>query len=115
LVRTYGGFTEPVFLVDGFPSSVAVAGTPTLSYVLSSTGLITFNSPPTSGAALTWSGSYYWPCRFDDDAMQFENFMTGFFRLQSLKFSTEKISTVTGGVAPPSPGGQPDAQPLGMP
>jgi hypothetical protein len=104
LVRTLGGFTEPVFLTNGYPI-INVAGTPTLAYVISAAGLITFNSPPSPGAALTWTGSYYWPCRIDDDDVMFENFMSGLFSVKSLKFSSEKLDTVTGGTAPPAPSG----------
>jgi hypothetical protein len=90
LVRTFGGFTEPVFLLNGTPT-ISVAGTPTAAYTLDNYGNVTFNSAPANGAALTWSGSYYWPCRFDDEVTQFENNLSGFFNLKSLKFSTEKL------------------------
>jgi uncharacterized protein (TIGR02217 family) len=113
LVRAFGGFAEPVWLPVQFPT-VMVSGTPTTSYLLSPTGSITFASAPASGAPLTWTGSYYWPCRFDEEVTQFENNFFGFFKLQSLKFSTEKLDTSTGGVSPVQPSQQ-DAQPLGMP
>jgi hypothetical protein len=90
LVRAFGGFVEPVFLVNGTPT-VTVNGTPTTSGTLSPYGVVTFNSAPASGAALAWSGSFYWPCRFDDEVTQFENSYSGFFNLKSLKFSTEKL------------------------
>jgi uncharacterized protein (TIGR02217 family) len=113
LVRTLGGFVEPVFLIDQFPT-INIGGVQTLNYLLSPTGTITFNTPPAAAALLTWSGTYKWPCRFDDDQMNFENFMFQLLRARSVKFSSEKLESSTGGVAP-SPSGQQDAQPLGMP
>lgn len=90
LVRTLGGFTEPVFLLNGAPS-IYVNSTLTAPASISGYGVVNFSSAPASGAALTWSGSFYWPCRFDEDVTQFENNLSGFFRLSSLKFSTEKL------------------------
>lgn len=89
LVRTLGGFAEPVF----FPTitSVTVAGVPTAAYTLSPTGQVIFNAPPAPAAVLQWTGTFYWGCRFDDDSTDFENFLLNFFRLKSLKFSTEKL------------------------
>lgn len=90
LVRSYGGFAEPVFLVNGTPA-IFINGTLTTPASISAYGLVTFSTAPAAGAALTWTGNFYWPCRFDDEATEFENFMSGFFRLKSLKFSTEKL------------------------
>lgn len=90
LVRAFGGFTEPVFLVNGTPT-IYVSGTPTLPASISDYGVVAFSSPPMTGAALTWTGSYYWPCRFDEEVSQFSNFLSGFFNMKSLKFSTEKL------------------------
>jgi uncharacterized protein (TIGR02217 family) len=90
LVRSYGGFTEPAFLVNGTPA-IFVNGTTTTPASISAYGVVTFSTAPAAGAVLTWTGNFYWPCRFDDEATEFENFMSGFFRLKSLKFSTEKL------------------------
>lgn len=93
LVRTFGGFTEPVFLLNGAPLIYNNGSLVSSSnYSISAYGVVTFNTPPASGNPLTLSGSYYWPCRFDDEVVQFENNMSGFFKLQSLKFSTEKLA-----------------------
>lgn len=90
LVRTLGNFVEPVFLINGTPT-IEVAGSPTSAYTIDNFGRITFNSAPASGAQLTWSGSYYMPCRFDQDTTDFSKFLVQFFELQALKFSTEKL------------------------
>jgi uncharacterized protein (TIGR02217 family) len=90
LVRSLGGFTEPVFLVNGTPV-IEVAGSPTTPTSISPYGVVNFSSPPANGAALTWSGFFYWPCRFDDDSIEFSNFMSTLAEIKSLKFSTEKL------------------------
>ena len=66
LVRARGGFTEPVYLptITGLTvGGVAkVAGT---DFTLGSTGIVTFTVAPTGGAALQWTGTFAWLCRFD--------------------------------------------------
>jgi uncharacterized protein (TIGR02217 family) len=51
-----------------------------------STGLVTFNTPPPSGVALTADFTYYFRCRFADDSYQFENFMYQLWQLKKLTF-----------------------------
>lgn len=91
LVRTLGAFVEPVFFPDQPITTVAINGTPTGAYTVSSTGSIVFVSPPAASASLTWTGTFKWICRFDDDLWGFENFASALFELKSLKFSTEKL------------------------
>lgn len=38
-------------------------------YTISQTGVVTFTSAPASGHALTWTGTFYFRCRFKDDAL----------------------------------------------
>jgi hypothetical protein len=93
LVRSIGGFTEPVFLVNGTPQ-IFVAGvlkTPGTDYTISAYGVVTFLVAPANGALLTWTGSYFWPCRFDKSVIQFVKLMSGLYQVGSLKFSTEKL------------------------
>lgn len=95
LVRTMTGtggntFVEPVWLPIGTPV-VKINGTPTVLFTLGATGLITFNSAPANGAALTWTGTYNWPCRFDDGSADFQKFMTNFWELKKISFTTEKL------------------------
>jgi uncharacterized protein (TIGR02217 family) len=92
LVRTLGGFTEPVFFptvtgieVDGVTKTLGT------DYTVGNYGVITFAAPPNGGAVLTWDGTFYWGCRFDDDQFEFEAAYSGIMNLRSLKFSTEKL------------------------
>jgi uncharacterized protein (TIGR02217 family) len=93
LVRTLGGVGEPVF----FPNVIAdikVAGvtkTVNVDYTVGNYGVITFTTAPPGAAALTWDGTFYWGCRFDDDQFDFSNLWAGVWELQKLRFSTEKL------------------------
>ena len=44
-----------------------VTQTVTTDYTISSSGLVTFTSAPANGAALTWTGEFDLPMRFDTD------------------------------------------------
>jgi len=84
IVRTMGGFTEPVMNLNGNPVIKVNGVTQTLggNYTVNSTGMVTFASPPTAGASITFTGSYYFRVRFTKDELDFENFM---FQLWQLK------------------------------
>jgi hypothetical protein len=60
----------------------------TSAYSISSSGLVTFNSAPASGHALTWNGSYWWPCNFDADTLALSKFMGGLWECKKLSFTT---------------------------
>ncbi len=74
IVRTMGNFSETAQNIANAPTIYA-NGSLTTSYTLASNGLVTFNSPPASGATLTWSGTYYMRCRFAEDSTEFQKFM----------------------------------------
>lgn len=65
LLRTWGGFTEPVTNVNAIVN-VKVGGVITTAYTISK-GLITFTTAPAAGKSITWTGSYYYRARFSDD------------------------------------------------
>lgn len=84
LVRQTGTYVEPVQNIASI-GSVKVAGVATTAYTLDAYGLLTFTTAPASGAALTWTGVYYYRCRFDQDAASFEEFMQRMYTLKTLK------------------------------
>lgn len=53
--------TTPVIKVNNVTQTV------TTHYTISDTGLVTFVTPPTTGHALTWTGEFDIPVRFDVD------------------------------------------------
>lgn len=96
LVRSFSGLSfswaDPVF----YPVTAAIYVSGVLKtlgadYTISTTGLVTFTTPPAAGAALTWTGTFNWLCRFDEDSSTFEKFTVNLWNLQTLKFTTEKV------------------------
>jgi hypothetical protein len=70
----------------GGPSiSVAGAYVDPTTYSITN-GLVTFTSAPAPGAALQWSGYFGFLCRFDADALDFDQFMSNLWQVESLKF-----------------------------
>lgn len=39
-------------------------------YSVSSTGVVTFSTPPAAGASINWAGNFQYLCKFDDDSLQ---------------------------------------------
>jgi uncharacterized protein (TIGR02217 family) len=88
LVRSFGGggftFTEPVQNANAI-TNVKVDGvtkTAGVDYTVGSTGIVTFASPPAAAAALTWTGSYYYRCRFVDDISEASQFMQNLWEMK---------------------------------
>ena len=80
LVRSLGSFVEPVFVANGTPSlyvNGVLQSTPG-NYSINSTGLVTFTAPIPSTYVVTWTGNFYWRCRFtQDDSQDFYKTMSG--------------------------------------
>jgi len=52
---------------------------------------ITFAVAPANSAAITWTGSYQWACRLDEDSTDFNNFMYNYFELKKISFTSMKV------------------------
>lgn len=89
LVRTMGGFTEPLNAINGTPI-IKINGTPTVAFTLGATGIITFNTAPLLNDVLTWTGSFYFRCRMEDDTMEFNQFMKQFWAVKKINFVSVK-------------------------
>ena len=61
--------TAPVVKVNG------VTQTTPAQYTLGPTGIVTFTSPVTGGLPITWTGSFYYRCRFLRDQWSLREFM----------------------------------------
>ena len=91
LVRSFGGHAEPVLGIAELPQ-VSVAGAVQNSGVtVSSEGLVSFTAAPPVGALLTWSGNFYWRCRFLKDGADFSEFLSRWHELRGLSFTTIKV------------------------
>jgi uncharacterized protein (TIGR02217 family) len=59
-------------------------------YTIGPTGVVTFTTSPASGHTITWSGSWYYRCRFDEDAIVWKRFMSKLWAA-SVKFTSVKL------------------------
>lgn len=92
LSRSFGAggstFAEPVQNVNGTPSiyvngTLQTAGT---NYTIGSTGMVTFVSAPAINATLTWTGNYYYRCRFTTDTINPTQLMLQFWEGKGVEF-----------------------------
>lgn len=77
LLRPCGGFIEPVENVNTI-TEVKVGGVAKIQgkdYTVTPSGILVFNPAPGPGQDVTWTGSYYYRCRFKDDSADFSKFM----------------------------------------
>jgi uncharacterized protein (TIGR02217 family) len=93
LVRSYGDYTEPVQNVSG-GVAVKINGVTNTGFTVSPTGLVTFSAVPANGAILTWSGGYYYRCRFLADSADFNQFMKNLYNLSKLEFIGSTMNKV---------------------
>ncbi|HEY5066268.1 MAG TPA: DUF2460 domain-containing protein [Xanthobacteraceae bacterium] len=88
--RSLGGFLEPVGWVTTL-SKVYLNGAPQSSgYALTAPNTLTFTSAPGSGVIVSGDFAYAFNCRFLDDQMDFEEFMSNLWKLDSMKFRSVK-------------------------
>ena len=84
LTRAIRSWSEPVYAA--YAPAITVGGAPTSAFTQVPNGAITFAAPPASGAALTWSGTFYFGCRFSQDDLSFEQIVAQLWSCKSLKF-----------------------------
>jgi uncharacterized protein (TIGR02217 family) len=87
LVRTFNGETELVLNALSATTTVFSNGVEVSDddYSLSG-GVITFDTAPPLGAVITWSGTYYYRCRFEQDQLDFNKFMREFWESREVAF-----------------------------
>ena len=93
LSRTLGGFNEPVAWVSNV-ANVYLNGVaqPSNSWIFTAPNSIGFYTAPASSVAVTADFSYAFQCRFLDDQMDFEEFMSSLWKLDSMKFRSIKAN-----------------------
>jgi hypothetical protein len=88
--RQLGSGLEPVSYVTSV-SNVYLDGVNQQSgWSLMRPRMLTFTSPPESGTVVAATFNYAFECRFLDDQVAFENFMSGLWKVESLKFRSVK-------------------------
>ena len=86
LMRAQSYFSESVSNIGTAPSIYKATVLQSSGYTVDSTGLVSFDTAPADGAALTWTGSYYFRCRFKNDMQEFNQFMRQLWEAQSVEF-----------------------------
>ena len=92
LVRTFGGFVEPVFVTNSAPL-IYVSGvlkTLTTDYTVSTTGLVTFVVAPAAATVVTWTGTYYKRMWFSQSMAEFSKFMSNLWELKKIEIESWK-------------------------
>ena len=94
LTRTLGGFTEPVgwatSIANVYWNGVAIGWT---FYEIVAPNTLLFSFAPPNGTVITADFSYAFVCRFSEDQMEYDEFMSGLYKLDSMKFRSVKAST----------------------
>lgn len=83
IIQNFNG--TPILYDNGSTISAA-------NYSIGSTGIVTFGvgHAPVSGHTLTWSGSWYYRCRFEEDAIVWSKFMNQLWKA-AVKFRSVKL------------------------
>lgn len=84
-----GGFNMPVGWVTTI-NNVYVSGVSTGAYTFAAPNTLTMTAAPAAAAQVTADFVYAFNCRFSDDTMDFEEFMSQLFRLQKVTFQSVK-------------------------
>lgn len=77
IVRTYGGFVEPVKGVKVSSLEVKVNDSVVSNYTINDYGVITFSTPPVAGSNIKVSCEFYYRVRFREDKNTFNFFTHG--------------------------------------
>lgn len=88
LLRTLGGFSEPIYNVNSVPVIKLNGVVQVSGYTISSSGLVTFSVAPANGVTVTWTGTYYWRCAFDQDSTEFGMFANNFWQNKKVSFKS---------------------------
>lgn len=66
--------------------TTTVSVTVPADYSISAIGVVTFTTAPETGAEVEWTGSYYYRCRFLQDALEVNKFMSGLWEAKKVEF-----------------------------
>lgn len=82
-------FNEPIYAFWQSPT-VYINGLQTSAFSVQPWGVIRFNTAPTSGQSLTWSGNNLFVCRFDQDDLNTKQMFFDLFSADGLSFISLK-------------------------
>jgi uncharacterized protein (TIGR02217 family) len=90
VVRSRGGWVESVSDFNGAPAIYINGVLQSSGYLISAKGVVTFSIPPVNTAVITWTGKYYWRCRFVNESLSFEQIFREYWNVESLVMITVK-------------------------
>ena len=87
------GVPEAIQNLNGAPQIYVNGTLQTIvtNYSISGTGVITFIAAPAAAAVITWSGSWYYRCRFTADELTPREIMKKWWELQKVEFISVKL------------------------
>ena len=88
LCHNIGGFIEP--LCDTVNEAIYVGDTQKDGGYTIRDGIISFIAPPAAGKRLTWSGDFYYRCRFKESSLEVQNFAFKLWSARSVEFVTSR-------------------------
>nr|DAJ16639.1 MAG TPA: minor tail protein [Myoviridae sp. ctict13] len=88
LCRTIGGFVEPIY--DTARESIYVGDSLADGGYTIHGGIVAFATPPAVGQRLSWTGDFYYRCRFKESSIEFQNFAFKLWSAQTVEFATTK-------------------------
>lgn len=94
LRRTLGGAIAPIFaphvVTAAKVNGVDPGGWTVTDWSSATPGILTFLAAPGNGLTITADFTYYWPCRFAEDSMTFNLFMTQLWSGKKVSFRSVK-------------------------
>ncbi|WP_395664561.1 DUF2460 domain-containing protein [Methylocella sp.] len=90
LTRAIGGYAEPVNWATSVSAVYLDGAAQPAGWTLEAPNRLVFTTPPAAGVAVCADFAFAYECRFSDDQAEFENFMAGLWRAQSVKFQSVK-------------------------
>ena len=89
-VRALGGFVEPVGWIIAINTVYLNGAVQSAGYSLAAPNTLSFSTAPGAGVAVTADFTFAFNCRFLDDQMDFQEFMSNLWKLESMKFRSVK-------------------------
>lgn len=88
LLRSMGGNAEPIAASFGNRSAYVNGAGASGTFDSPSPGYLTLASAPASGATVTWTGNYYFQCRFSKGTAEFDQFMSQLYKTKTVSLET---------------------------
>lgn len=90
LIRSLPYWTEPVTGIVETPK-IFIDGVEAEGYSVDAYGVVTFDNPPAAETVLTWSGSFYFRVRFQEDEIEITRTWQGLWESIEIPMITVKL------------------------